>query len=156
MLTNACQLMSVRIAQIGNIKVGAVRASCAWLAFIRPSCKKARSMEPSDKVRVICTECEHSPVSRRCAMPVKRRTNTEAEPLTWIIFIPPHCPAFSPGRQTRVAQNVKNSVIKVHGALKVVCTYSDISQHLRPPVFNSRFNSLLRPFTDPAVYKTFF
>lgn len=82
MLTNACQLMPVRIAQIGDIKVGAVRASRARLAFIRSSREEARGMEPSDKVRIIRTECEHSPVSRRCAMPVKRRTNTEAEPLT--------------------------------------------------------------------------
>jgi len=34
MPTNACQLMPVRIAQIGNIKVGAIRGSCAWRAFI--------------------------------------------------------------------------------------------------------------------------
>lgn len=64
MLTNACQLMTVRIAQIGNIKIGAVRGSCPWLAFTLPSRKEACSMEPSDKVRVICTECEHGSVSR--------------------------------------------------------------------------------------------
>ena len=134
MLINACELMPVRIAQIGNIKVGAVRASRTRLAFIRSSRKEASCMEPSDKIRVICTECEHCPVSRRSGLLVKRRTNTEAEPLAGIIFISQHCPAFSPGLQTRVAENVKNCVIKIHGALKVVCTYCDISQHLMTPV----------------------
>ena len=79
MLENARQLMPVRIAQIGNIKIGAVLGSCPWRAFILPSRKEACGMEPSDKVRVICTECEHGSVSRRCGLSVKRRTNTEAE-----------------------------------------------------------------------------
>lgn len=100
MLTNACQLMPVRIAQIGNIKVGAVCGSCTWLAFILPSRKEACCMKPPDKVSAVCTECEHCPVSRRCGMPVKRRTNTEVEYLMWIIFISPHCPAFCPGWQS--------------------------------------------------------
>lgn len=87
-------------------------------------------MESSDNVSIICMKCEHCPVSRRCGMAVKRRTDAEVEYLIRIIFISPHCPAFFPGRQSRVAKNLKNSVIKVHGALKVICTYSDLSQHL--------------------------
>ena len=62
MLANARQFMPVRIAQIGNIKVGAVCGSCPWLAFILPSRKEACRMELSDKVRVVCTESEHCPV----------------------------------------------------------------------------------------------
>lgn len=45
MLENARQLMPVRIAQIGNIKIGAVRGSCPWRAFILPSRKEACGMK---------------------------------------------------------------------------------------------------------------
>lgn len=135
MLANARQFIPVRIAQIGNIKVGAVGGPCSGLAFIFPSRTESRCMEASDNVRVICSESEHCPVSRRRGLLVKWRTNTEAKFVIRMIFVSPHCPAISPGGQTRIAQHVKNSVIKVHGALKVICPNRDISQHFKHPLF---------------------
>ncbi|EWG65445.1 hypothetical protein P348_04558 [Enterobacter sp. DC3] len=63
MLANVCQFMLVRIAQIGNIKIGTVRGSCPWGTFAFPSRKEVCCMEPSDKVRIICTESKHCSVS---------------------------------------------------------------------------------------------
>lgn len=40
MLANARQFMPVRIAQIGNIKIGAVGGSCTGHAFILPSARR--------------------------------------------------------------------------------------------------------------------
>ena len=62
MLTNTCQLMSVRIPQIGYIKVRAVSGSCARRAFIHSSRKEASCMEASDEFRTIGFECEQGPV----------------------------------------------------------------------------------------------
>lgn len=47
-------------------------------------------MESSDNVSIVCMKCEHCPVSRRCGMAVKRRTDAEVEYLIRIIFISPH------------------------------------------------------------------
>ncbi len=78
MLANARQFMPVRIAQIGNIKIGAVGGSCTGHAFILSSRTEAHCMEASDNFRAIGSECEHCPVSRRRGLLVKRRTNAEA------------------------------------------------------------------------------
>ncbi|MHA3806202.1 hypothetical protein VIW49_10820 [Enterobacter bugandensis] len=150
MLANARQFMPVRIAQIGNIKVGAVGGSCTGHAFIFPTRTEARCMEASDNVRVICSESEHCPVSRRRGLLVKRRTNAEAKFVIRMIFVSPHCPAISPGGQTCIAQHVKNSVIKVHGALKVICPNRDKASTL-----NILFSVILnRDYRKVAIFIT--